>query len=87
MLLKNNVAHISKSTFAYYSNANNFAYLLDDNNMVKDGEELVVSNPKSGTVRPINPNVGDSFLDTKITPPKPLWWNGESWVDATGASV
>lgn len=30
---------------------------------------------------------GMYFFDTGITPPRPIWWTGTEWVDATGASV
>ena len=30
---------------------------------------------------------GFMFFDTKLTPPRPIWWTGSEWVDATGAKV
>ena len=35
--------------------------------------------------RPSNPTTGYCFFDTGIG--KPLWWNGSSWVDATGKAA
>lgn len=36
----------------------------------------------SDNPRPQKPTVGDSYFDTRVG--KPLWWNGEKWIDATG---
>ena len=35
--------------------------------------------------RPASPNLGQSCFDTTLK--KPIWWNGSSWIDATGTSV
>ena len=29
-------------------------------------------------------NIGTKYFDTDLTPPKPIWWDGTQWVDATG---
>lgn len=31
--------------------------------------------------------IGNSYIDTSLSPAKPIWWNGTAWVDATGATV
>lgn len=30
---------------------------------------------------------GTAFLDTSLSPRKPIWWSGLAWIDATGSSV
>lgn len=35
--------------------------------------------------RPANPRTGMMYLDTQIN--KPIWWNGNNWIDATGTTV
>lgn len=37
--------------------------------------------------RPANPPTGTIYFDTSLSPSKPVWWNGASWVDATGATA
>lgn len=32
-------------------------------------------------------SVGVSYFDTSIAPPRPIWWDGTQWVDATGTPV
>lgn len=40
-----------------------------------------------GTTRPTNVPIGFCFFDTSSSVNKPIYWNGTSWVDATGATV
>lgn len=35
--------------------------------------------------RPSNPEIGERYYDVSLS--KPIWWNGSSWKDATGATV
>ena len=42
---------------------------------------------RSGGVRPKTNTVGQYFFDTSLTPPRPIYWTGSAWVDATGATV
>lgn len=30
---------------------------------------------------------GQSYYDTSLNPPRPIWWDGTKWIDAAGASV
>ena len=37
--------------------------------------------------RPGTPTAYQSYFDTGLTPPRPIWWTGAAWVDATGTGV
>jgi hypothetical protein len=39
--------------------------------------------PAAGLGTPVG--IGTSYFDTTIVPPRPIWWDGAQWVDATGA--
>lgn len=41
----------------------------------------------SGGTRPSTPLAGQMHFDTALTPPRPIWYTGAAWVDATGTSV
>lgn len=32
-------------------------------------------------------SIGCMYFDTDLVPPKPIWWDGAQWVDATGVAV
>ena len=40
-----------------------------------------------GTTRPTNPTVGLCMFDASQEINKPIWWNGTTWIDATGTPV
>lgn len=48
-----------------------------------EGAASIPSRPTS--YRPINPPVGSPFFDTTLG--KPIWWNGSTWRDSSGAAV
>jgi len=37
--------------------------------------------------RPSTPMLYQPYFDTDLVPPRPIWWDGAGWVDATGAGV
>ena len=37
-----------------------------------------------GDTSPENPYVGQLWVNTALTPVKPLWWQGEAWIDGDG---
>jgi len=40
------------------------------------------------STRPPNPAITQRYVDTTISPDaKPIWWNGSTWIDATGTPV
>lgn len=41
----------------------------------------------SGTTsqRPTNVKIGSTYFDISLN--KPIWWNGSTWIDATGQKV
>jgi parallel beta-helix repeat protein len=41
----------------------------------------------SGATRPASPIQGQMFFDTNLGTPRPIWYIGTGWVDATGNSV
>ena len=44
----------------------------------------------NGSTRPTlrnNDDVGFMFFDTALTPARPIYWNGTTWVDSTGTTV
>jgi len=48
---------------------------------------VVGSTPMGGATRPVAPVLYQCFFDTSLVTPKPLWWQGANWVDATGTIV
>lgn len=40
-----------------------------------------------GNSRPMSVVTGQSFFDTNLIVPRPIWWNGSNWIDAMGTPV
>lgn len=55
--------------------------LTDSHNKLMDRLTKVGSRAE----RPANPDVGMMYFDTNLG--VPIWWNGASWINATGALV
>lgn len=77
-IVTNNIFRMTDTTTAY--NLNNAKHLVENNHFV--GNFYL-----GATTRTVSsdPSVGVMSFDS--TSGKPVWWNGSSWVDATGTSV
>lgn len=64
---------------------NNFNTVNGQSLYANLGVSTDISSIRSGNARPTNPTIGYQFFDTTIG--KPIWYNGASWVDATGTTV
>ena len=67
-----------------------YSYTAFGNEYTSDGSNIVpVYLYKRGPshIRPNFPSNGQQYIDTTISPSRPIWWNGSAWVDATGTTV
>lgn len=51
------------------------------------GAAWLQSPPGVGATRPASPATGQLWFDTSLATPRPIWWTGTAWVDATGTTV
>ena len=65
----------------------NFNTINGQSIYASQGSSTDISAIRSGSTsgRPSSPTIGYQFFDTTIG--KPIWYNGTSWVDATGTTV
>lgn len=62
------------------------------NKLILNGSEYIIEDHRISAgetqTRPTSlgkDDAGFTFFDTKLK--KPIWWNGDTWVDASGNSV
>lgn len=77
--------------FQYYNSQNHKPIFVDGASegapiwMEADGVKFGTKRFGSLTDRPTSINIGFVYFDTSLN--KPIWWTGDKWVDATGATV
>jgi hypothetical protein len=50
-------------------------------------EDQAATLNQGGGTRPGSPVLYQCFFDTALVTPRPIWWDGVNWVDATGTAV
>jgi len=75
-----------------YQNASNYTilngYALPASNLTVPGSAAPPdATIMGGAARPASPALYQCFFDTALGAPRPIWWTGAAWVDATGAGV
>lgn len=84
-ILDLNMVRFKPSTGSPTGRLGDFRFSDENGLLIYDSgwKKLQIINYVSSTLRPINPYSGEMIFDRSRG--KPLWWNGSSWVDATGA--
>ena len=52
-----------------------------------DGNPYGIAESGTRSQRPIGVKIGTMYFDTSLDTPRPIYWSGTKWVDATGADV
>lgn len=52
-----------------------------------DGNPYGIAESGTSSQRPTGVKIGTMYFDTSLDTPRPIYWSGSKWVDATGADV
>ena len=69
----------------FYSPSGDMTFYLESGDMYVNGKPLTYLRSGESTDRPTGLKVGECYFDTTLN--KPIWWNGQSFVDANGVVV
>lgn len=82
IILMGNISNITSIPLVEGNNGYGLAQIYLNNGYSSVGKVILPYDNKD-----LHQQRGGCFFDFSLNPPRPIWWNGTAWVDATGATV